>query len=742
MRINKPSIFPLLKPFYLISRIGILLWLIFSVAPISYAQSFLESHQIEDLAIDDYLKIPFEGKFGFFVDSTENIPFRVIKNSPELFLPLESNTLANDQAVWLKTRASSNRTQTYYFTLAQSLCGTVFVVPSSGETKIHQIGRFVPRSELATKVSHSQFPVDLNAGESVDFYLKIPSSSFNNATKVTYYVNGVESFWDSQIIATDIFQSLFQGAIWVTIFYIFFLYLTTRDRIYAYYVFYMVVVAISFYQNMKMELTLLPSFGEFPFFLFLLESLASQLIGFSYILLMRYFLKTPILIPKWDDFATWFLRIRLFLIPVVLACNFYFFDSDIVENIINIFEVLFITAFSIRVFLTKDKVAKLFTLGSFALVFLGGISILSWVGIIQLSNSSLYMQAGVLVQLMVFSLGIGILSKKNQEHKEKVQLKLIDQLKENQELQTNINHELEKKVEERTNEISVKNKELNKTLISLKNAQAQLVQSEKMISLGQLTAGIAHEINNPINFVHGNISPLRRDFEDVKDALVQIGEIIKESDDKDRIEKYETLLSDFEMDFLAQEIQSLLDGIQEGAERTKEIVSGLKNFSRSSEIGFKPFDLTNGLDVTLTLLKPKLQGKIKIEKDYQFNGPVDCMPGKMNQVFLNLLDNSIQSIEGKGTISISTKRIGENIVIGIKDTGVGMKPEVKKRIFEPFFTTKDIGVGTGLGLSITFGIIKKHLGSIQVESELGKGTFMKISIPRRQEEKVMNPVES
>ncbi len=277
----------------------------------------------------------------------------------------------------------------------------------------------------------------------------------------------------------------------------------------------------------------------------------------------------------------------------------------------------------------------------------------------------------------------------------------------------------------------VKQKEAQeRILIDLQATQTQLVESEKMASLGQLTAGIAHEINNPINFVTGNISPLKRDIEDIVSMFEKFQGLAKspnvESDLKEALDYCE----DLESDFIFEEVFNLVNGIEEGALRTKDIVQGLRNFSRTDEEDFKRADIEDGIDSTLMLLKNNLKDRVKIIRHYGEVGEIDCLPGKLNQVFMNILNNAGQAIEGPGEINITTAKINDQQVqISIKDSGKGMTEETKKRLFEPFFTTKDVGEGTGLGLSITYGIIEKHNGKIDVESALGEGTTFMITLP-------------
>ncbi|GAB4329426.1 MAG: hypothetical protein OHK0038_03430 [Flammeovirgaceae bacterium] len=285
-------------------------------------------------------------------------------------------------------------------------------------------------------------------------------------------------------------------------------------------------------------------------------------------------------------------------------------------------------------------------------------------------------------------------------------------------------------------EITLTIDQLNQTIKRLKETQTQLVEAEKMASIGQLTAGIAHEINNPINFISGNIEPLRLNISDLKNLINEINKV-KSIDDLEKVKKLE---NDIQLDVLLKELDSLLEGIEEGARRTKEIVLGLRNFSRLDEHDLKKANINEGIHSTIVLLKNKLRASnIELQENYDKLPSIACYPGKLNQVFMNIISNAIHAVEkakreDKGKICITTKNLDKEISICIEDNGVGMSKKVIKRIFEPFFTTKEVGDGTGLGLSITHGIIQQHHGQIKVESEEGKGAAFTILIPKNLEE--------
>jgi len=297
------------------------------------------------------------------------------------------------------------------------------------------------------------------------------------------------------------------------------------------------------------------------------------------------------------------------------------------------------------------------------------------------------------------------------------------------------NEEIKKQKEEAvsTNRTAqLQRRELGFTVENLKLAQSQLIQSEKMASVGVLTAGIAHELNNPINFVSGNVYPLQKDLDEVFSILEKYDEVIKANKLHGYFTDVEALKVKMEYSFLIKEIFSLLKGIEEGANRSSEIIKGLRSFSRLDDEMCQFYDIHEGIDSTLMLLQNKIKDKISVRKDYgEFDG-LECFPSKLNQVIMNIITNSIQAMDGEGELFIQTVSSAIGIKIIIKDNGKGMTPEVKEHIFDPFFTTKDVGQGTGLGLSISYGIIEKHNGNIDVISEPGKGTEFIISLPRTQ----------
>ncbi|MDZ8225437.1 MULTISPECIES: AAA family ATPase [unclassified Nostoc] len=324
------------------------------------------------------------------------------------------------------------------------------------------------------------------------------------------------------------------------------------------------------------------------------------------------------------------------------------------------------------------------------------------------------------------------------------------------------NHTLEEKVQERTQELNDKNHCLQETLQELQRTQIQLIQSEKMSSLGEMVAGIAHEINNPINFIHGNINHASEYVQDLLDLVA-----VYQQEYPQTSPLVEDKAEEIDIDFLVKDLPKILDSMKVGSSRIRDIVLGLRNFSRLDESEMKPVNVHEGINNTLMILQHRLKEKsglpaIEVIKEYGKLPEVICYPGQLNQVFMNILSNAIDALEDSFVIDhpslandkeqikkdidasvafckvkqihIFTELTDSNTaIIRIGDNGSGMTKAVQQKIFDPFFTTKPIGSGTGLGLSISYQIIvDKHKGSLTCDSTLGEGTEFVIEIPMQQ----------
>lgn len=298
------------------------------------------------------------------------------------------------------------------------------------------------------------------------------------------------------------------------------------------------------------------------------------------------------------------------------------------------------------------------------------------------------------------------------------------------------------KVRRYQEELEEQNEQLQRTLADLKAAQARIVQSEKMASLGVLTAGIAHEINNPVNFITSGIAGLRGLLDDVMRVLDRYSKL-DGANATAGLKEIERFKEEIRFDEVLNGLFELLDNINTGSQRTAEIVRGLRTFARLDEDEEKASDIHRNIDSTLIMLRNEYKDLISVKKDYGELPPIICCPGKLNQVFMNIFANAIEAIKSKQNlepteeITVKTGVIHKDgnafVEIDIGDTGTGVPPEIQDRIFEPFFTSKDVGKGNGLGLSICLGIVKSHGGSIEVDRNHPSGSVFKIYLPLRVE---------
>ena len=282
-------------------------------------------------------------------------------------------------------------------------------------------------------------------------------------------------------------------------------------------------------------------------------------------------------------------------------------------------------------------------------------------------------------------------------------------------------------------ELLRRNEELTALNEQLSMAQAQLLQSEKLASIGQLAAGVAHEINNPISFVFSNFGTLQTYVASLLRVLARYEAAEPFIADADVARGIADLREQVDLAFLQEDVLALMAESRDGIERVRKIVQDLKDFSRvDAHQQWQWADLHHGIDSTLNIVNNEVKYKADIVKEYGAIPEVECLPSQINQVIMNIVVNGAQAIEGRrGRITIRTGASGGNVWIEIADNGCGIPQAIQSRIFDPFFTTKPIGTGTGLGLSLSYGIIQKHRGRIEMQSEEGVGTTFRIELPIR-----------
>ncbi len=532
---------------------------------------------------------------------------------------------------------------------------------------------------------------------------------------------------------TNIVLSVYMGLMLCIFLYNLFVFISVRDRNYLYYVWYVLFIMVA---QLGLSGFLIRYFLPNALHNTDIIIISSVISGICAIKFASKFLMLSIFSPKLNK------GLIVFYVGYVFILVAYISGKHLVAfqtlDAVGLFVSLYALVFSVYVAIFKQyRPGKFFLIAWSFFIFSLVVFIMKSYGVIAntlFSNAALQWGSATEALLLSFALAdrINILKKE----KEASQAEALEAAKENARIIREQNMILEHQVDERTKELKVANTELNQTLSDLKETQSQLVESEKMASLGQLTAGIAHEINNPINFVTSNVKPLKRDVDMLLDMIQRI-EAIALSDIQvaDKQKKINSLKTEFDFDYLHEEIAFLLKGINEGSTRTAEIVKGLRIFSRVDEDDLKKADLNEGLDSTIIIINNLLNGKIVINKQYGNIPLVECYPGKLNQVFLNLISNAIYAVNTKfngepgGEIIIKTETNEQTVTITISDNGSGMNESTLKKLFEPFFTTKPVGEGTGLGLSISYNTIKKHFGTIDVQSALNQGTSFTLEIP-------------
>jgi signal transduction histidine kinase len=633
---------------------------------------------------------------------------------------------------WIKFQIKNNSSSDeLLLELAQPTMDEVefYEILSDGKYNIEKTGEHLPFKDR--KYNHQNFLFRLNIpiNETRTFLLRVRSGE---EIQVPLSLGLPESIFES-IFTKDLISGIYFGIILVMIFYNLFIYVTVKDKSYLYYVVYIFFVGLV--QASLQGYTYKYIWPDFPWLATQSVFIVPALSGFGAISFLRIFLQTKKFHPSLDKGL--FIFIGLYIICITLALlGLYNVSFQILQiNSLGIsFYILFL---GYKISKKGYRPAKFFLLGWS--LFLGGvfIHVFKNVGILPYNTFTYYsLQIGSALEIMLLSFALADRINILKKEKEVSQTEALQVLKENERIIKQQNIILDIKVTERTQELQKSNQELNVTLTNLKETQSKLVGAEKMASLGQLTAGIAHEMNNPINFVSSSVKPLKRDIEDILQLLDKFDEVSTSVNLADKLNEINVLKKKLDINYLKEEINTLINGIDEGAARTSEIVKGLQTFSRLDEYDIKIANLHEGINSTLALLKNSINGEIKVIKHFGDIPGIECYPGKLNQVFMNILNNAIYSVSSgsdkHGIITITTKDEQSNVVIKIQDNGIGIPDAVKSKIFEPFFTTKDVGQGVGLGLSIVYNIIEAHNGQIKVESQQGKGTEFTIILPKFQ----------
>ncbi|SKB48526.1 hypothetical protein SAMN05660226_01598 [Parapedobacter luteus] len=569
-------------------------------------------------------------------------------------------------------------------------------------------------------------------GDSATFYLRLRSTT---QLLVPLMISDSRNFIKA-VGGFDIRSGIYIGVMLAMLLYNLFLYFSARDRHYLIYVHYIFWVTAA-------QVALLGYFDRFFQWIEIPNGYVVTFFGAMSGIASVFFVKSFLNIKNYSKYFNGWLN--LIIVGDLIAIALLFLQGPSVGysavNLVAGSGSLIVLIIAYITYRRGNRPAKLFLIAWG--IFLGSVItfVLKDYGMLSYSLLTVHaVQIGSLVEALLLSFALGDKINLYRKEKEDSQARALLMSKENEKLIREQNIILEQRVEERTHALKESNESLQKTLTYLKETQAQLVEAEKMASLGQLTAGVAHEINNPINFVTSNVAPLRRDINMIWDTLSEIERIACADSSIEEKKRYiNTYKDELDFDYLKEEIDFLLKGMHEGANRTAEIVKSLRIFSRVDEDSLKFADINEGLESTLVILNSVVKEGVHVAKHYADLPHIECYPGKLNQVFLNIITNALYAINKKfegrpgGLLEIKTGVDAVNVYISIKDNGIGMPADVQEKIFEPFFTTKEVGEGTGLGMSIAYNTIKKHQGEIKIESEVGEGTNFILIIPLRQQ---------
>ena len=575
------------------------------------------------------------------------------------------------------------------------------------------------------------YPLSIKPNQTVTVFIRVKS---NTPVHLPVSIGSVHNITQTGF-KESLLTSFYFGIVVVMFFFNLFIFLSVRDESYLFYIFYIFFVGLA-----QLVISGYAAKYFWPGNQWLSANsflMAGVFSGLATGVFTKNFLRTKYYTPLLDKVIN--MMIFLYVIGLILhfiGAKYFAF------NLVNVLAAAgsgLIIYTAVHVVRQKYKPARYFLLAFSIFLLSVIIFVLRTFDILpynSITANILEIGSAIQITLLSFALADKINTYRKEQTAARREALIVS--KENERLVREQNIVLEKEVKARTSELQKSNEELNEALVQLKTAQSKLVESEKMASLGQLTAGVAHEINNPINFVASNVKPLELDIQDIFDVLKKYENIDPAIDVHKQIQEIEDYKKEIDLDYIGLEIKSLLSGIKEGAMRTAEIVKNLKNFVRVDQSNLKFAHLNEGIESTLLLVRNTFPQNMVVNKHLGNINLVECAPGKINQVFMNIVTNAVQAMKAKQygpdeqpTLTIHSEQQQSTVKISIKDNGVGMHPDVVTKIYEPFFTTKEVGEGTGLGMSIVKGIIDGHNGELQVFSEPGTGTEFILTIPEK-----------
>lgn len=645
-------------------------------------------------------------------ENIEALPFQ--KNSKSML-----NLGITSKAFWVKLRLFNHREDSMVrIDIPVAYTDSVILYyPVNGRYEKLVSGELIKNTDRPVDDPHISFIIPVNP-EITTIYFRVRSHE-----QLIFPINVIPL--EYHFTTRNIFFGIFSGMILALFLYNLMLAFLLREQVY--YMYLIFLFSIYFAQAELMGISYF-FFGGWPTLNHLSVYVFSAFVGLSALRFMEKFLVLQVNMPKSQKYVN--LAYFLYLMLLITAVVGYQGIAYLIMQISGMYAATLALTISTKLSIRGNILAKfylaawsIFTLGIFIFV-LKDYSILPYNNFTKLT-----MPFGVMIEVVLLSIALAHRINTLKKDNEKAQERIIEEMSRNENLIKNQNVILEDKVKQRT-------EELEHTLTNLKQAQVKLIESEKMASLGLLTAGIAHEINNPINYVTANVIPLRDNIKYLGQLISEYKSLTPENFDE-KISSILKLEEEIELDYTLTETSELIDGIEEGAKRTYNIVDGLRTFSRSDKTAKKISDINKGVRSTLSVLKSQLNS-VPVKTEFDSSLPeVNCQLGKLNQVFLNLINNAIHALEekyandmSKALLTIKTYQDDSNVYVEVIDNGSGISKDALNKIFEPFYTSKPIGKGTGLGLSISYAIIEDHNGELSVTSEEGKGSSFVIRLPK------------
>ena len=670
-----------------------------------------------------------------------NTAFETLEASAKRRLDVDVPTLSNTAAwTWVEVDLTHLDMPGAWLEISSAMVDSLVVFAScQGQAlyrmEAHGAGRRWSRAEGALQGSnYPKFPLPSESCDDLKMYVGVQAGKQLLLPVRVASSSELRAF----SLARDLFFAFYVGIMAVMLLYNLVLYFTVRDRSYLLYTLFLIGVACSQlflegYQGILLGLDSTTWLGM------RLVHLIGIFSGVTTILFVQRFLHLKRNAPRYHKLFRAFV-VAYGGVLAVLLLGFLNLSFSLINAVASVAVLVIPASLEARkqgqksaTFLLIAFTAFLLSVTVFALKEFGVLPHTLW--------TRFAMPVGSIVQLVLLSIALAdrINQLKKESSKAREEQLRVSQL--NERIVKEQNQVLESKVKERTEALESQNESLESALQELKVAQDQLVQNEKLASIGQLTAGIAHELNNPINFVSSSAQSLRRDFEDVSEVMERVLALGPDDPElQSAITALQEKIAALDLGFTMKEIEELLTGIEDGAQRTTAIVKGLRIFSRMDGDEASKANINELLESTSVILRSSFREEASVVLELSPDDTVVmCQPGKLNQVFMNLISNAVQATVMSGKpfaereVRVRTRRVlqGEvaSVQVAIADNGVGMDEDTQAQIFDPFFTTKEVGEGTGLGLSIVKGILDDHRATLELESKPGKGTTFLITFP-------------